>query len=132
MNDDKTEAADDGCECAARSIDECVCGRYDDGATALRAELARVKSGAKTLGETIEKQGRMVLDATGLHDWIDEDGDGDWGAIWDHLFEMRPTIEALQGHVRIQTHFVQEWKARAEAAEAREMELRKRIDGGTR
>lgn len=55
----------------------------------LRAEIERLRRGAQTLGKIIDDQCRMVLDATGLHDLVDEDGDGDWGAIWDRLFELR-------------------------------------------
>ena len=62
----------------------------------LREELAKYKRGAKTLGETIEKQCQMVLDASGRHDLIAEDGDGDWGAVWDHLSALRPRAEAAE------------------------------------
>lgn len=59
----------------------------------LVAEVERVKSAAKTLGEIIESQCRMALDATGLHHLIDETGDGDWGAVWENLLEMRSELE---------------------------------------
>lgn len=55
---------------------------------ALLEELERTRRGAKTLGHIVEQQGRMVLDVTGRHDLIAEDGDGDWGAVWDHLYEL--------------------------------------------
>jgi len=54
----------------------------------IAAEVESLRRGAKTLGHTIEQQGRMVLDVTGRHDLIGEDGDGDWGAVWDHLYEI--------------------------------------------
>ncbi len=54
----------------------------------IAAEVESLRRGAKTLGHTIEQQGRMVLDVTGRHDLIGEDGDGDWGAVWDHLYEL--------------------------------------------
>ena len=55
---------------------------------AIAEEVEALRRGAKTLGETIEQQCRMVLDATGLHDFIGEDGDGDWGAVWENLYDM--------------------------------------------
>jgi hypothetical protein len=55
---------------------------------ALVEELERTRRGAQTLGHIVEQQGRMVLDVTGRHDLIGEDGDGDWGAVWDHLYEL--------------------------------------------
>lgn len=53
------------------------------------AEIERLRRGGKTLGEIIESQCRMALDATGLHHLIDETGDGDWGAVWENLLELR-------------------------------------------
>lgn len=55
---------------------------------AIAREVERLRQGAITLGHTIEQQGRMVLDVTGLHHYIAEDGDGDWGAVWDGLYEL--------------------------------------------
>lgn len=51
-------------------------------------EVERLRQGAKTLGHIIESNGRAILDITGRHDLIGEDGDGDWGAVWDHLYEL--------------------------------------------
>lgn len=56
----------------------------------------RVRRGAKTLGKIIEDQCRMALDATGLHHIIDEDGDGDWAVVWDHLHELKPRAERAE------------------------------------
>jgi hypothetical protein len=51
-------------------------------------EVERLRQGAKTLGHIIESNGRAILDITGRHDLIGEDGDGDWGAVWEHLYEL--------------------------------------------
>jgi uncharacterized protein YfiM (DUF2279 family) len=59
-------------------------------------ELAKYKRGAKTLGEIIEKQCRDVLDVTGLHHLINEDGDGHWDVVWMRLFEMRDELASLK------------------------------------
>lgn len=56
---------------------------------AIADEVDRLRRGAKTLGHVIEQQGRMVLDVTGLHHFIGEDGDGDWGAVWENLYDIR-------------------------------------------
>lgn len=60
------------------------------------AELAKYKRGAKTLGEIIEKQCREVLDVTGLHHLINEDGDGHWDVVWMRLHEMRVELTSLK------------------------------------
>lgn len=62
----------------------------------LLGELTRYKRGAKTLGEIIEKQCRDVLEVTGLHHLISEDGDGHWDAVWMRLFEMREELKDLK------------------------------------
>lgn len=54
----------------------------------LADEVELLRRGGKTLGEIVEKQCRMALDATGLHHLIDENGDGDWGAVWENLAEL--------------------------------------------
>jgi len=59
-------------------------------------ELAKCKRAAKTLNEAIEKQCRDVLDVTGLHHLINEDGDGHWDAVWMRLFEMRDELADLK------------------------------------
>lgn len=60
------------------------------------AELAKARRAAKTLGEIIEKQCRDVLDVTGLHHLINEDGDGHWDVVWMRLFEMRDELVDLK------------------------------------
>ena len=59
-------------------------------------ELAKAKRAAKTLGEVIEKQCQDVLDVTGLHHLINEDGDGHWDVVWMRLFEMRDELVDLK------------------------------------
>lgn len=63
----------------------------------LVAELERARRACKTLSETVEKQCRMALDASGLHHLIDEDGDGDWGLVWERLAEHKAEVEKLRG-----------------------------------
>ena len=55
----------------------------------LIAEVEKLRRGGKTLGQVVERQCQAALDATGLHHLIDETGDGDWGAVWENLAELR-------------------------------------------
>jgi len=65
----------------------------------LEGELARVKDAAKTLGEMVHMQCDWALDATGLHDVIAEDGDGDWQHVWESLAELRPRAEKAEATI---------------------------------
>lgn len=65
----------------------------------LTADLEKYRRGARTLGETVEWQARAALDASGRHDVIEEDGDGDWGVVWETLAELRPRAEAAEAEV---------------------------------
>lgn len=63
------------------------------------AEVKRLRDGGKALGMVVKQQCDAALAATGLHDWIDEDGDGDWGAIWENLAELRPRLEIAEARL---------------------------------
>lgn len=99
-------------------------------------ELEKCKRGAKTLGEVIEKQCRDVLDVTGLHHLISEDGDGHWDVVWMRLFEMRDEWASLKestvGRERLRGDSwrdrAQEMTVRAEAAEAAVQRVRYLLD----
>jgi hypothetical protein len=93
------------------------------------AELASAKRGAKTLGEIIEKQCRDVLDVTGLHDLINEDGDGHWDVVWMRLFEMRDELADLKESTIARERIRGDsWRDRAQEMDSRaqplEVELR--------
>jgi hypothetical protein len=77
---------------------EQICSLVDRKAV-LRDEVERLRRGGSDLGKIIDRHCQMVLDATGLHDWIDEDGDGDWGAVWENLATLRPRAEAAEAKV---------------------------------
>jgi len=87
-------------------------------------ELAKYKRGAKTLGEIIEKQCRDVLDVTGLHHLINEDGDGAWDVVWFRLFEMRDELASLKestiGRERVRGD---SWRDRAQEMDSRAQSL---------
>ncbi len=56
--------------------------------TAVTDDLARLKRGAKALGDIVQQQCLMVLDATQMHHVIEDDGDGDWGLVWERMAEL--------------------------------------------
>ncbi|TDO18151.1 hypothetical protein EV580_1333 [Mycobacterium sp. BK086] len=66
--------------------------RRDESATGvierLKAEVEQLKRGGEECGKIIRRQNQDVLDITGLHHLIGEDGDGDWAAVWENLAEM--------------------------------------------
>jgi hypothetical protein len=62
----------------------------------LTKELEKTSRAAQTLGRIIEQQCRDVLDATGMHPVIDEDGDGDWELVWERLAEMGRARKAAE------------------------------------
>jgi hypothetical protein len=65
----------------------------------LVAEIERLQSAGKTLGKIIDDSLRDVLNATGSHDLIGEDGDGDWMAVFERLAELRPARDAALAEV---------------------------------
>lgn len=51
--------------------------------------ILRKQNAIDTLDRIITQQCQAALDATGLHHLIDEDGDGDWSAVWEGLQELQ-------------------------------------------
>jgi hypothetical protein len=47
-----------------------------------------LERGGRELGRILDRELTAVLDLSGAHHLIDEDGDGDWGAVWDILGEL--------------------------------------------
>ncbi|WP_228002163.1 hypothetical protein [Nocardia australiensis] len=66
---------------------------------AARARIAELESGAQTLGTIVDRQCRDVLAATGLHHLIDDDGDGDWGLVWERLAGMGAELRAATARI---------------------------------
>ncbi len=78
---------------------------------ALLNALERTQSGGRTLGRIVDRLHHEMLDATGAHDLIGEDGDGDWQLVSELLQELRPARDAALARAA---------KAEAALAEARE------------
>lgn len=88
------------------------------------AELAAAKRAAKTLNEVIEKQCRDVLDVTGLHHLINEDGDGAWDVVWMRLFEMRDELARLkESTIARERKRGDAWRDRAQEMDSRTQSL---------
>lgn len=91
---------------------------------ALRDERDRLKRGGAELGKSLVAWMELAKDATGSADLIDEDGDGDWGAVAERMAEIPgrlaaiPTAAAHKRQVR-----------RAEAAEAALAGLLAEVEG---
>ena len=89
-------------------------------ATILRLieELRKATRAAQTLGKVIEDQCRDVLNATGLYHLIDEDGDGDWGAVWDNLAEIAAERDQWREMYQAQVHLAHVSDMKVAAVEA--------------
>ena len=74
-------------------------GPVDVELAAVVAERDALKRGGAELGKMLKWQHDAVLDATGLHDLIDEDGDGDWAGVWEGLAELKPRCDQLSAEV---------------------------------
>jgi hypothetical protein len=62
-------------------------------------ERDRLQRGGAELGRQIERYLTWVLDATAMHDLIDEEGDGDWQLVWERLAELRPELEQVRAEL---------------------------------
>jgi hypothetical protein len=62
----------------------------------LEAEVERLKRGGAELGRILDRTLRDALDASGRHDVIGDDGDGDWEVVWETLAELRPRAERAE------------------------------------
>jgi hypothetical protein len=88
------------------------------------AELDAAKRAAKTLNEVIEKQCREVLDVTGLHHLINEDGDGAWDVVWMRLHEMREELKDLkESTIARERKRGDAWRDRAQEMDSRAQSL---------
>jgi hypothetical protein len=58
-------------------------------------EADRLQRGGKALGDIVRRLQDAALDATGLHDVIGEDGDGDWAAVWECVADLGEKVRRL-------------------------------------
>ncbi|MBF6416928.1 WDGH domain-containing protein [Nocardia cyriacigeorgica] len=89
----------------------------------LEAELEYTRRGAETLGGIVDRQCRDALKATGMHHLIGEDGDGDWGAVWERLAEMGAELNGLREVAEHRLEVIREMAAEIAAARDRIAQL---------
>ncbi|MFE3052312.1 hypothetical protein [Nocardia sp. NPDC059239] len=65
----------------------------------VQEQVAQFRRACKTLGVIIERQCRAALDATGLHDIIDETGDGDWQVVWERVAELGADLAKARARI---------------------------------
>lgn len=53
-------------------------------------ERNRLKRGAVHLGESLKFWMDLAVEVTGSQDCVEDDGDGDWGAVAERLAAMKP------------------------------------------
>lgn len=98
----QAETEYDGCLCGWQGAEEdhpahvaLVVEQHTNGRIAeLEAELEKQKRGGRTLGKTIDRTLKWVIEASNSEDLIGDDGDGDWEIVWDRLFQLRPNLDA--------------------------------------
>ncbi|WP_109527220.1 MULTISPECIES: hypothetical protein [Nocardia] len=56
--------------------------------------LDRIEQSNKALGDAVTRLNLAALDATGLHDIIDN-GDGDWAAVWENVADLGEKVRRL-------------------------------------
>jgi hypothetical protein len=71
----------------------------DEEQAELRAEVERLRRGGKELGRILDRTLTDALNASGRHDLIGEDGDGDWAVVWETLAELRPRAESAEARL---------------------------------
>ena len=65
----------------------------------LQEQVAQLRLGGREMGRYLVHLNGIALDVTGMHDVIDEDGDGDWGAVWDNVAELGADLRAARARI---------------------------------
>ena len=84
----------------------------------MAAQLLAARAGAREMGRHLVHLNRIALDATGMHDAIDETGDGDWGAVWENVADLGHRAGTFEKELR--------------RAQRRVAELEAQLAGGAR
>lgn len=66
---------------------------------ALTARAEKAERACKTLGGIVDHQCRDIAHITGSEHMLDEDGDGDWGAIWERGYSMAGRLSRAEAEV---------------------------------
>jgi hypothetical protein len=61
--------------------------------------IETLQLGGQTLGKSLVTLNQIALDATGMHDVINENGDGDWGAVWENVADLGADLRAARKRI---------------------------------
>lgn len=73
----------------------------------LRAELDKANRACQTLGRIVDQNARMVAEISGIP--VDEDGDGDYQAAWDRLYELKAERDRLARQMEAVEALADQW-----------------------
>lgn len=90
-----TEKSEDLITEARRWANERPGERSSEMVLELISSLERSKRGGAELGKMIKRQCDDIVKITDSQHLIEEDGDGDWGLVWERGFDMRERLAAL-------------------------------------
>ncbi|MCC3333530.1 hypothetical protein [Nocardia abscessus] len=74
-------------------------GRLAARVAELERQVEQAREGGKFLGEAIAELNDIALDATGMHDAIDENRNGDWQAVWENVSDLGERLRAAQRRI---------------------------------
>jgi hypothetical protein len=65
----------------------------------LEAETASLRDAGKDIGQHIKALNDIALDATGMHDVVGENRDGDWQAVWENVADLGADLRAARKRI---------------------------------
>lgn len=66
---------------------------------AAQEQVDQLRSGGKFLGKAIAELNQIALDATDMHDVINENGDGDWQVVWETIADLGADLRAARKRI---------------------------------
>ncbi|MGV9540869.1 hypothetical protein ACWDSF_06050 [Nocardia beijingensis] len=81
---------------------------------AAQEQIDRLRSGGKFLGKAIAELNDIALDATGMHDAIDENRSGDWQAVWENVADLGEDLRAARKRIADLEHTVAHLEAQVQ------------------
>ncbi|WP_159840156.1 hypothetical protein [Nocardia sp. CY41] len=93
----------------------------------LEHEVARLRAAGKDVGEYIKALNQTALDATGMHDVINEKGDGDWQAVWENVADLGERLRQAEKRIAFLRREYRDLHVRCEELVGERNELRARV-----